>query len=101
MGDLPPMAGPPPGSPPTSIAPPATLRLAVAGDVAMPTVVADTGPDWWCTCDDADGPHVHCPWGGMHIQLVDIDAELSQVIAMSHVFKYITPLICGNMRKVQ
>jgi hypothetical protein len=26
---------------------------------------------WYCTCDEAEGPHVHCPWGGPHVHRVD------------------------------
>jgi len=73
-------------------------HLAVAREPAQPPIVADTGPEqWWCTCADADGPHVHTPWGGMHIELVDI--ELPQVRTMRHVLEYITHLTCGNAAK--
>ena len=36
-------------------------------------VTADHTPDggWYCTCPEAEGAHVHCPWGGSHIHLVD------------------------------
>lgn len=33
--------------------------------------------NWYCTCPDADSPHVHCPWGGMHIHLVDVETGRS------------------------
>jgi hypothetical protein len=33
--------------------------------------------NWYCTCPDADDPHVHCPWGGMHTHLVDIETGRS------------------------
>jgi hypothetical protein len=31
----------------------------------------DSGDDWYCVCHVAAGPHIHCPWGGGHIHLVD------------------------------
>ena len=45
-----------------------------------PRLVAESwDPDepWWCTCPEAEGPHVHCPWGGGHIHLVDVETGRS------------------------
>lgn len=29
------------------------------------------GDQWWCECSDARKPHIHCPWGGLHLHIVN------------------------------
>lgn len=45
------------------------------GKPQMTAMAEADGDDWYCTCPDADGPHVHCMM--MHIHLVDIETGRS------------------------
>jgi hypothetical protein len=53
----------------------------VGDQVSVCSAVDEVGPDgqWWCTCPQRPGPHVHCIWGpGLHIH--DVDPETGQEV---------------------
>ena len=49
-------------------------QMAITPDGDLKPVTEFSERDkWWCECRDSRRPHVHCPWGGMHIHVVDLE----------------------------